>query len=956
MIVTKIKNTDQTDSDTLSMKTKYRLTKTFLFSMVILTFISVGLVGYFWITNEYERFKNEQITLKEQYFAAQKNLIKNETDQVLDYIEFKISQAETRLKQIIRNRTNEAYDIAINLYHQHKATRNPDELKKIIKDALRPIRYNNQRGYYFVTRLDGVEILFADRPEMEGLNLIDIQDTQGKFVIRDMIAIIRESGEGYYRYTWTKPNKSGKGFPKIAFIKHFEPFDWLIGTGEYLDDVVNDIQQEVLARIENITFGDDGYIFAVQWDGLSLVTPQKGKNVIDLTDANGVKIIQELIKASKSGGGYVSYVMPKFDRDTTYNKLSYTKAVSDWEWLIGAGVNVDKIETVIHQRRAALQKRVTNHFLKIVSILAAILLFILLAAKFVSNRTRKSFDLFAEFFSKAATESAKIESGKLPFVEFESLARAANRMVQERNKAEAALRESEKNYRELVQSANSIIMRMDTEGKITFFNTYAQNFFGYREEEIIGKNVIGTIVPERNTAGFDLAVMIKDIGAHPERYVSNENENIRRNGERVQVTWMNKAIYDEDGNVSEILCVGIDVTEKWQLEKRLAQAQKMESIGTLAGGIAHDFNNILSAVIGYTELSLIDIPKGSALQNNLQQVLKAGGRAKDLVRQILTFSRQRENELVPVKVSLIVNEALKLLRASLPTTIKMRHHIKSYLAVLTDPTNIHQILMNLCTNASFAMQKEGGVLEVSLSDVDLDANFAKLHPDVKPGKFIRLIVSDTGYGMSPEVSERIFDPFFTTKKMGQGTGMGLSVVHGIVKSHGGTIIVESSPGKGSAFSVFLPAIESEVTDQVDQAQLVITGNERILFVDDEDFQADIGKRMLERLGYRVTAKTNSVEALDLFRQTPDEFDLVITDMTMPNMTGDVLARRLIAIRPDIPIIVCTGYSARINPDIIKEIGIKEMAMKPVVMKDIAQMIHRVLSREADRRNKTAEAG
>ncbi len=956
MIVTKIKNTDQTDSDTLSMKTKYRLTKTFLFSMVILTFISVGLVGYFWITNEYERFKNEQITLKEQYFAAQKNLIKNETDQVLDYIEFKISQAETRLKQIIRNRTNEAYDIAINLYHQHKATRNPDELKKIIKDALRPIRYNNQRGYYFVTRLDGVEILFADRPEMEGLNLIDIQDTQGKFVIRDMIAIIRESGEGYYRYTWTKPNKSGKGFPKIAFIKHFEPFDWLIGTGEYLDDVVNDIQQEVLARIENITFGDDGYIFAVQWDGLSLVTPQKGKNVIDLTDANGVKIIQELIKASKSGGGYVSYVMPKFDRDTTYNKLSYTKAVSDWEWLIGAGVNVDKIETVIHQRRAALQKRVTNHFLKIVSILAAILLFILLAAKFVSNRTRKSFDLFAEFFSKAATESAKIESGKLPFVEFESLARAANRMVQERNKAEAALRESEKNYRELVQSANSIIMRMDTEGKITFFNTYAQNFFGYREEEIIGKNVIGTIVPKLNIAGFDLAVMIKDIGAHPERYVSNENENIRRNGERVQVTWMNKAIYDEAGNVSEILCVGIDVTEKWQLEKRLAQAQKMESIGTLAGGIAHDFNNILSAVIGYTELSLIDIPKGSALQNNLQQVLKAGGRAKDLVRQILTFSRQRENELVPVKVSLIVNEALKLLRASLPTTIKMRHHIKSYLAVLTDPTNIHQVLMNLCTNASFAMQEEGGVLEVSLSDVDLDADFAKQHPDVKPGKFIRLIVSDTGYGMSPEVSERIFDPFFTTKKMGQGTGMGLSVVHGIVKSHGGTIIVESSPGKGSAFSVFLPAIESEVTDQVDQAQLVITGNERILFVDDEDFQADIGKRMLERLGYRVTAKTNSVEALDLFRQTPDEFDLVITDMTMPNMTGDVLARRLIAIRPDIPIIVCTGYSARINPDIIKEIGIKEMAMKPVVMKDIAQMIHRVLSREADRRNKTAEAG
>ena len=364
-------------------------------------------------------------------------------------------------------------------------------------------------------------------------------------------------------------------------------------------------------------------------------------------------------------------------------------------------------------------------------------------------------------------------------------------------------------------------------GWVVFFNTYAQTFFDYRKEDIIGKNVIGTIVPERDSAGFDLASMIKDIGSHPERYVANENENIRRNGERVRVTWMNRAIYDDSGNVSEILCVGIDVTEKWQLEKRLAQAQKMEAIGTLAGGIAHDFNNILSAIIGYTELSLIDIPKGSTLQNNLQQVLKAGGRAKELVRQILAFSRQRESERVPVKVSLIINEALKLLRASLPTTIKIHHNLKSHLSVLTDPTNIHQVLMNLCTNASFAMQADGGVLEVSLNDVDLDPDFARQHPDVKPGKFINLTVRDSGCGMAPEVTERVFDPFYTTKKTGEGTGMGLSVVHGIVKSHGGTIIVESSPGKGSAFVVFLPAVETGVTNQAEQAQLVITGSERI---------------------------------------------------------------------------------------------------------------------------------
>ena len=436
--------------------------------------------------------------------------------------------------------------------------------------------------------------------------------------------------------------------------------------------------------------------------------------------------------------------------------------------------------------------------------------------------------------------------------------------------------------------------------------------------------------------------MIKDIGANPERYVSNENENVRRNGELVRVTWMNKAVYDEEDKIREILAVGIDVTEKWKLEKRLAQAQKMEAIGTLSGGIAHDFNNILSAIIGYTELSLIDTPKGDPIQNNLKQVLKAGGRAKELVRQILTFSRPSANELHPIRVNLIVNEAVKLLRASLPSTIQIHHKIDSNLTVLSDATNIHQILMNLCTNSSYAMQENGGILEVTLSDVNLDSNFAEQHPGVKPGKFIKLTVSDTGCGMSPEVSSRIFDPFFTTKKVGQGTGMGLSVVHGIVKNHGGAITVDSLAGQGTTFSLFLPAAEAVSITPEDSVQLMVTGTEHILLVDDEDFQADLGKRLLARLGYRVTARTDSLEALGLFRQKPDDFDLVITDMTMPAMTGDVLATKIISIRPDIPVIVCTGYSERIDKDIIKNIGIKELAMKPLAMKDIAEMIRRVL--------------
>jgi len=483
---------------------------------------------------------------------------------------------------------------------------------------------------------------------------------------------------------------------------------------------------------------------------------------------------------------------------------------------------------------------------------------------------------------------------------------------------------------------------LDTEGNIIFINKYAQSFFGYSEEEILGRNAVGTIVPQVDRSGFDLAVMIKDLGIHPEQFTSNENENIRRNGERVRIAWMNKGIYDAENRVKEILCVGIDVTEKWQLEKRLAQAQKMEAIGTLAGGIAHDFNNILSAILGYTELSLLELSHDSSVRKNLKQVLKASGRARDLVQQILTYSRQREREMQPLKISLIINEALKLLRASLPSTIEIRHSIKSELAVVSDPTNIHQVIMNLCTNAGYAMQEDGGLLQVNLEDVELGADFAKQHPDLTPGKFVCLTVSDTGIGMAPETMERIFDPFFSTKKKGEGTGMGLSVVHGIVKSHGGAITVDSSPGRGAVFTLYFPAIESESSPRYESANLMLTGTEHILFVDDEPFQTDIAKRMLTRLGYHLTTCTSSIEALEIFRQTPEVFDLVITDMTMPRMPGDVLAKKLIAIRPDIPVIVCTGYSERINSDVADKIGVRELVMKPVVIKDLAAIIRRVL--------------
>ncbi|MBW1722153.1 MAG: response regulator [Deltaproteobacteria bacterium] len=389
-----------------------------------------------------------------------------------------------------------------------------------------------------------------------------------------------------------------------------------------------------------------------------------------------------------------------------------------------------------------------------------------------------------------------------------------------------------------------------------------------------------------------------------------------------------------------------DVTERKRLEIQLRQAQKMEAIGTLAGGIAHDFNNILSGVIGYAELALEEVERGTTLEKDIRRVLEAGTRAKDLVNQILAFSRQREQELRPMQIGPVIKEALKLLRASIPSTIDIRQDIRGDPLVMADPTQIHQILMNLCTNACHAMEEGGGVLEVGLKEVYLDRNFTSRHPEIAPGSYLQLTVKDTGSGIPPEIMDRIFDPFFTTKGEAKGTGMGLSVVHGIVKAHGGTITAYSEHGRGSTFHVFLPVVDESGTIERGTDQPLQTGTERILFVDDEEFQVDLGKQMLERLGYKVTVRTSSVEALKLFRSNPYDFDLVITDMTMPGMTGDVLARELIAERPDIPVILCTGFSTQITEEKALEMGIRAFVMKPIIMSEISHTIRRVLEKDS----------
>jgi signal transduction histidine kinase len=400
------------------------------------------------------------------------------------------------------------------------------------------------------------------------------------------------------------------------------------------------------------------------------------------------------------------------------------------------------------------------------------------------------------------------------------------------------------------------------------------------------------------------------------------------------------------GEITGALVINHDVTESRQAEQRIRQVQKMEALGTLAGGIAHDFNNILMPIAINAEMALLDL-KGGVIPppHCLRLIQQAANRGRELVKQIITYSRQKEQPRSPVDILPVIKEALKFLRATIPASIRIRTSIGLESAVASaDPTQIHQVLMNLCNNAAYALREKGGVLEVGLARMEVTAESSGLYGDLKPGSFLRLTVRDNGEGMPREVREKAFDPFFTTKRPGEGTGMGLAVVQGIVKAHEGAVFLESEPGKGTAVQVFLPAAQPGVAGDSLPSPPATGGRERILVIDDEEIQVRSLRHMLERLGYRITGTTDPREALEVFRRDPLDFDLVITDQAMPHLTGSQLVKELLRLRPDLPIILFTGYSETLDEEGARSLGVRDFGMKPMSLQDLAGRIRKALKK------------
>ena len=890
--------------------------------MAVVSAISIVSLGFLWISSVMSNFENEESRLRSMYLESRKDLIKSEVEQALDFVTHMQSKTEIRLRHDIKHRVDEAYAIAENIYQLEAGQKSLDEIKVLVVNALRPIRYNQGRGYYFAFDLNGIERLFATHPEYEGQSMMTVKGGRGELVVPEMLDLIADQGEGFYEYAWPKPDQTGY-FKKIAFVKLFEPFGWVFGTGEYVDDIQEDIQRECLEWISTISFGDDGYIFAGQWDGRSLSGPATGKNMYDVEDKNGVKIVQELIKASKEGGGFVQYVMPPLDGQKTSPKLSYAVGVPEWQWYIGSGISIDDIESEISAQRAELNRIIKTTIRNIVAVLIVLLGLALMAVRFLSNRIGVNVRLFHDFFKRSATEAVEMEGQALHFAEFEQLAYAANDMVEKRKHAEVALRESEEKFRlifdsspdaiiigrledtryvdvndgftrltgytsqdvrgktpmdiklwrnpadrqrlltevqekgvcenleanlqrkdgslvtclvsarivslkgmahiicltrdiserkqdeerlrasqerfrEIAELLPETIYEMDLSGKLTFVNRSAFDHFRYTRQDFRdGLLALDMIVPDdRPRARQNVEKVLSQKGSVLSQYTA-----LRKDGSTFPVLFKSAAIV-RDGKPVGMRGIIIDVTEEHQMAERLRQAQKMEAIGTLSGGIAHDFNNILSPIIGYAELLKSEMAPQSPQQAYVEGIHEAAMRAKDLVNQILLFSRNAAQEVKPLKLQPFLKEALKLLQSSIPSTIEVHQDIDPHCGpVVADPTQIHQIVMNLGTNAFHAMEENGGRLDVSLYQVNLeDSASDDIH--TVTGPYACLAISDTGMGVQESVLDKIFDPYFTTKEKGKGTGLGLSVVQGIVQNSGGFIRVNSELGRGTEFKIF----------------------------------------------------------------------------------------------------------------------------------------------------------
>ena len=936
------------------MKNKISFIKTIrLWGVLFLVVLAVFLIAMH-VFRSYRDANIRAEQIRADYIEEQRQLINFEVDRVIRLINFETKHIVQLEQNRIKKRVYEAYSIANNLYQRHKSSKSIVEIRKLVIDAIRPIRFDQGRGYYFITGLDGVSHMMADRPEQEGTNILDVQDTRGRFVIRDMVNIVTQSDEGFYRYHWTKPDNERSDFLKYSFVKRFEPLDCFIGTGVYMD-AIEALMQEIISQyIENHRFGPNrlGYVFILDLldiqggDKFAIMyaNPNRpdlvGKPISDtLQDAKGKMFRKEFLSGLREHGEcYVDYWYKKFASLEPSPKTSFFKLTEDGRFIVAAGVYLDDVEKKIIKMQVVVDNEIWAHVRLFIFVVVVVILSFTLVLNWLSRRLKNDFNLFADFFNRAAYSSETINRDLVKFVELDHLAEFANQMLDDKDIAERALLDEREQLLVTLYSIVDGVITTDTEGRVEIMNHVAESLTGWSQPEAVGKpldEVFCLNSQESLSTGFSA--------------LKQKTLLITRDGREYQISAAVAPLCGAQGESRGQVVVFRDETERLKIEEELFQAKKLESVGLLAGGIAHDFNNILAGLFGNIELAKRKIPEDHVAYSYLQVAHQSLERATNLTNQLLTFAKGGEPILEAVGVEQVIEAVLQFNLSG--SQVKAEIDLPEDLwPVNADKGQLGQVFANLTINAKHAMPM-GGTLHVTGENISTGSNVV---PNGLSGDYVKLHMCDEGIGMTTDILDKIFDPYFSTKKA--GSGLGLATVRSIVEKHNGWIGVASEPGQGTTFTICLPAEKTCHKISVDRTspEAISTSEPvgKILVVDDEEIVRKLLKDMLNISGYSVETADDGGMGRDKYLAAKDSenpFDLVIMDLTIPGgMGGKEAAENILNVDPTARIIASSGYSTDPVMARYQEYGFKGRLVKPFRLADLENEISRVLHLRTDK--------
>lgn len=860
---------------------------------------------------DFHTFSKESKQLELKYIESKKAAIKQEVLRVTENIERVRNQTRLKVKARIKKRTYEAHAIATNIFNKFNGKLPEQKIKKLIIEALRPLRFFNNESYFFIHSLDGVLQLHGLRPHLEGNNRLNFKDSRGQYIVRDLFKIIKKSKEGFLSYKYPSLKSINKEKSKITFVKHFKPYNWSIGSGDYLENIEKDIQIEILHHIEYTRFGKNSYIFVVDFDGNILMNPSQkhliGTNMSKLVDPNGVNVFLEERKAVENPeGDFIYYVWNKPSSSSHPPKMTFMKGIQDWRWMIGAGLYIDDAQKIIQQQNKNLKNELLKQNAYMLFIVILISIFIIYISNKFTNRLTGEIGLFLSFFTRVSEKAEKINIDSLRFIELKELAVFANKMLAKKIATEKSLRASEETLRMAQKITHIGSWELDIKNNHLHWSDEMYQIF--------------EIEHDKNMPSYEMFMSF----VHPDDkpYVDDsyhqsvknktdfdiDHRILLKDGIIKHVREHAKTYYNEEGKAINSSGTIQDITELKEKEDQLRRTQKMDALGKLTGGIAHDYNNMMGVVLGYSELLLSHVAGNKKATEYVAQIRTAGERAKELTKKLMTFSRYKISEEEVININEQLHQLQQLLEKTLTARIKLTLNLEKdiWLCVL-DPGDFNDAIINMTINSSHAIGANG-TLDISTYNTSLN----KMEADaleLSEGDYVAVSLADSGYGMNHETVSKIFDPFFSTKG-DEGTGLGLSQVYGLVKRSNGTVYVQSQFNIGTTFTLYFPRAhandESTVTENKYESSTIPNGHETILIVDDEPSLSEMAADVLKKHGYQVLTASSAEQALKVLETEP--VHLLFSDIIMPQMNGYELAEIVERKYPSIIIQLASGYS------------------------------------------------